>query len=161
MNLWSTFLELDSLYENNNKKLYEWKLMPTNQQKQATSQPTTTSQAPIAKLHKASALVIDNYTDNLSYHISELEDEGDIDAEDSIEYFENYPDIVAIVQAGSDIIFKLSDKPEDEDVVYWILTYALGEVGNDIAENGRYKANRIEIIVSDIDFNAALNNNLK
>jgi len=116
------------------------------------------SAASTAKVHKNSKLVIDNYTNNLSAHISELEDEND--AEDSIKYFENYPEILSVIQAGSDIIFKLSAEPEDEDVAYWILTYALGEVGNDIAENERYTLNVTEIIISEVDFNAALSNNL-
>lgn len=114
--------------------------------------------APTAKVSQSSKLVIDNYDNNLSYHISELGDEGD--AEDSIEYFENFPEILAVIQSGSDIIIKLSSVPEDEDVVYWILTYALGEIGNGVAENGRYKHNATEIVISDADFNAALNNNL-
>ena len=46
MNLWSTLLELDSIYESDNKyKLTEWKLMPANQQgQQQTTQVSTTSQ---------------------------------------------------------------------------------------------------------------------
>lgn len=163
MNLWSTFLELDELYKDSTfdhkNRLTEWKLIPTNRQGQTQNVQSAAVSQTTAMLHKSSDLVINNYIKNLSYHISELEDEGD--AEDSIEYFENYPDIVAIVQAGSDIIIKLSAEPEDYDVPYWILTYALGEVGNDVAENNRYKFNLTEIIISEADFNTALSHNLK
>ena len=47
MNLWSTFLELDELYENDNKnRLDEWKLMPTaNQQSKSTQSPVSSQPA--------------------------------------------------------------------------------------------------------------------
>ena len=113
---------------------------------------------PAAKSHKASNQVIYKYTNCLTNHISELEDEGD--AEDSIEWLENYPELLAVVQAGSYIILKLSEAPESDEVVYWILVYALGSVGESIAENNRYTWSGVDIIISEADFNAALNNNL-
>jgi hypothetical protein len=68
MNLWSTFLELDALYEDKDfdrkNKLNEWKLMPTNQQGQtkssAASQPTTQSVSSVGQFTQAVSSTVTN-----------------------------------------------------------------------------------------------------
>ena len=60
MNLWSTFLELDELYENKDptskKKLAEWRLTPTNQSVAQQSAPTSSqpSSQPTSAVNTAS-----------------------------------------------------------------------------------------------------------
>ena len=164
-------------FNTNKQKLVEWKAFnPTNNSTATVAKNTstatvakntssgstaTTAKTPAATLHPASRQVINNFDNNLSYHISELEDEDDDDIQDSIDWFEDFPDIDNITQNGSDIIFNLSKSVgNDDEITYWILTYALGEIGNEIAENGTYTVNGNIIKISLSDFNDALANGL-
>ena len=64
MNLWSTFLELDELYENKDltskKKLAEWRLTPTNQSAVQQSAPTSSQPTPAVNTTSKPAIASKN-----------------------------------------------------------------------------------------------------